>query len=242
MASCPMTPLETLPLIEGNAESDIRVACVLFFAFDQPAITSNQMRVLFLAVMFAAVQTFASEPLITKASSGRFTITQRWVKPDFLASNTDCNNSDCGWQAVLQFSDKSKPEAALAAAPEWYEWPADYRVSPDEQWIIREQKTGSGENALFLYRIQSNGQLWRLTQHLDDLVFAFLLPPLHRTRSDYYHMEVLVESWDIGAGRLLLRANATPNDKNEKALIKDRRVIYDFMNNVVSSEESRSRK
>jgi hypothetical protein len=194
------------------------------------------MRIFFLVVVFAVTQAAASEPLVTKASSGRFTITQRWVKPDFIAADTDCNDSDCGWQAVLQFADKSKREATLAAHPEWYAWPADYRISPDEQWIIREQKTGSGENALFLYHVEPNGQLWRLAQPLDDLVFAFLLPPLHRTRADYYHMEVLVESWDVAAGKVHLRANATPNDKHEKALIRDRRVTYDFKNNVVGPE------
>jgi hypothetical protein len=197
------------------------------------------MRVLFLAVLLVAAQTSASEPLVTKSSSGRFTITQRWVKPDFISANTDCNDSDCGWEAILQFADKSKVGATLAAPPEWYAWPADYRISPDEQWIIREQKTGSGENALFLYHLEPNGQLWRLTQHLNDLVFAFLLPPLHRTRDDYYHMEVLVDSWDVGAGKVHLKAYATPNEKDEKTLVEGRRVTYDFKNNVVGPEESR---
>jgi hypothetical protein len=194
------------------------------------------MRAFFLAVLFAVAQASASDPLVTKAPSGRFTITQRWVRPDFIAADTDCNDSDCGWQAVLQFADKSKPETTLAAPPEWYVWPADYRISPDGQWIMREQKTGSGENALFLYRVASDGQVWRMVQHLDDLVFAFLLSPLHRTRGDYYHLEVLVESWDVGAGKVHLKASATPNDKDEKALIKGRRVTYDFKNNVVGPE------
>jgi hypothetical protein len=172
---------------------------------------------------------------VEKSPSGRFTITQRWVKPDYLATDADCTESDCGWEAVLQFADKSKAEVTLAAQPEWYSWPADYRISRDERWIIREQKTGSGENALFLYRLAPNGQLWRMAQHLDDLVFATLLAPLHRTRDDYYHLEVHLTSWDFAAGKVHLKAYATSNDRDETS-IDGRRVMYDLRRQVVAPE------
>ena len=172
---------------------------------------------------------------VEKSPRGRFTITQRWVKPDFIATDKDCNDSDCGWQAVLQFADKSKQEVTLAAHPEWYAWPAAYRISPDEQWIIREQKTGSGENALFLYRVGPDAQVWRMAQSLDDLIFATLLAPLHRTRDDYYHLEVAVVSWDLAAGRVHLKAYATPSDREQEPL-RGRAVTYDLKKHVVTPE------
>src|SRR5688572_20833307 len=85
----------------------------------------------------------APSEFVEKSPNGRFTITQRWIRPDDIASDTDCNDSECGWQAVLEFADKARRPVSLAAHPEWYVWPADYQISPDEQWIIRHQKTGS---------------------------------------------------------------------------------------------------
>ncbi len=122
-----------------------------------------------LAVSVAVAQD-APSTFIAKAPSGRFTITQRWLRPDWIAANTDCNDADCGWEATLEFADRSMPQATLAAQPEWYSWPADYHISPDEHWVLRDQKTGSGENALFLYHVLPGGQVWRLSQHVDDLV------------------------------------------------------------------------
>ncbi len=173
----------------------------------------------------------APSEFVEKSPSERFTVTQRWVKPDYIASDTDCNDSDCGWQSVLEFADKSKRHVSLAAHPEWYVWPADYRISPDEQWIIRDQKTGSGENALFLYRITPDGQVWRLAETVDDVVFTALLAPLHRTRGDYHHLQVVLVSWDLAADRVHLKASATPNDRDHGA-IRGRAVTYDLKKHV----------
>ena len=177
----------------------------------------------------------APSEFLTKFPTGRFTITQRWVRPDYIASNTDCNDSDCGWEAVMRFADTSKAEATLAGHPEWYSWPAAYHISPDKHWIIRDQKTGSGENALFLYRITPDGQVWRLAEPIDDAVFAPLLTPLHRTREDYYHLEVVLVSWDLASGRARLKAYATPNNRDHK-LIRGRAVTYDLNNRLVTPE------
>jgi len=170
-----------------------------------------------------------------KSPHDRFTITQHWVRPDYIASNTDCNDADCGWSAVLQFADKSKTQVVLADQPEWYPWPATYRISPDEQWIIRDQKTGSGENSLFLYHLTRDGQIWRLTTPIDDVVFATLLAPLHRTRKDYYHLEVVLASWDLAAGYVHLKAYATPNDKKDQ-LIEGRKIRYNLNVYVATPE------
>ncbi len=191
-----------------------------------------------MAAIFAgsvAVAEDAPSTYTVKAPSGRFTITQQWWRPDYIATNTDCNASDCGWEATLGFADKSKPQATLAAHPEWYSWPADYRISPDEQWILRDQKTGSGENALFLYHVLPDGQVWRLSQHIDDLVWRALLAPLHRTRNDYYHLEVVFVSWDIPASTIHLKAFATSNERDEKTSFDGHSIIsYDFKHYTVT--------
>ena len=194
------------------------------------------MRPLFFVIVLCAT-TLANEQgpgqYVEKSPKARFTITQRWVKPEYIATDTDCTASDCGWEAVLTFADKSKPEATLATEPEWYSWPADYHMSPDERWIIRDQKTGSGENALFLYHVEPNGQSWRLSQHLDDLVWYALLAPLRHTRDDYYHLEVVLASWDLAAGKVHLKARATSNEEDENASFHGCGVTYDFKRHTI---------
>jgi hypothetical protein len=197
------------------------------------------MRATLLLLVLYAATTRASETapgeFDAKSPHGRFTITQHWVRPDYIASNTDCNDADCGWAAVLKFADTSRAQVTLADQPEWYPWPAAYRISPDEKWIIRDQKTGSGENSLFLYHLTQDGQIWRLATSIDDAVFATLLAPLHRTRKDYYHLRVVLASWDIPADRVHLKAFATPNDKKDQ-LIDGRKITYDLKTHVAKPE------
>jgi hypothetical protein len=45
---------------------------------------------------------------------------------------------------------------------EGYPWPGRYSISPDEKWVLRTQKTGSGDNIGILYRIEKNGRVWEV--------------------------------------------------------------------------------
>lgn len=197
------------------------------------------MRVSLVVFLVCSITLRAAEPapgeFDAKSPHDRFMITQRWVRPDYIAKDTDCNDADCGWSAVLHFADKSKVPVTLAGQPEWYPWPAAYRISPDEQWIIRDQKTGSGENSLFLYHLSPEGEIWRLTTPIDDVVFTALLAPSHRARKDYYHLEVVLTSWDLAAGCVHLKARATPNDKKDQ-LVEDRKIRYDLNTHTATPE------
>jgi hypothetical protein len=193
----------------------------------------------FVAFISCATAGFATEDApgeyTFKSPSGRFTIVERWIRPEYIAENRDCTPGECGWKAVVQFADKSKHEVILADEPEWYAWPADYRISSDEKWIIRDQKTGSGENSFFLYRVAPEGDIWRRVESVDDAVFAALFMPLHRTRRDYYHLAITLVSWDLAAGRLHLKASATPNDRKDE-IISGRAVTYDLNKHVATPE------
>lgn len=164
-----------------------------------------------------------SEQYVKKSPSGRYSIVQRFIEPK--------ENRDLGaWEALLHFADQSKPDATLAADPDRYLWPADYIISPDEQWILRLQKTGSGENSALLYHVDSNGQVWRLEQHLDDLALA----SSHLSRSDYYHISVRLASWDIPPGLLHLKISASAEDKGNPSV--DRKLVYDLRKHRMLAE------
>jgi hypothetical protein len=164
---------------------------------------------------------------VDKSPSGRYSIVQRYIEPK--------DPQDSGaWEAVLHFADRSKPDATLAADPDRYLWPADYLISPDERWILRLQKTGSGENSALLYHIDSNGQVWRLEHRLDDLAFAVATGGSHLSRSDYYHIGVGQVSWDIATGLLHLRIRATAEDKANPPV--DRKIVYDLRKHKMVAE------
>lgn len=167
---------------------------------------------------------------VDKAPSGEYSIVQRYIEPKDPQDNQDFG----AWEAILHFADKSKSDATLAANPDRYLWPADYRMSPDEHWILRLQKTGSGENSALLYHVDSNGQVWRLEQHLDDLAFALVTAGSHLSRSDYYHIGVSLVSWDIGSGLLHLKIRASAEDRANPSI--DRKVAYDLRKNKMLGE------
>ena len=78
---------------------------------------------------------FPRRPNTFKSPTDRFTIVERWVRPDYIATNKDCSFGECSWKTLLHFAAKSKPEVVLADEPESYAWPADHSISADEKWI-----------------------------------------------------------------------------------------------------------
>jgi hypothetical protein len=59
-----------------------------------------------------------------------------------------------GWKSTLTFSNPKVPPLDLE--PTYVPWAAVYSISPDSQWILRIQKTGSGENTGVLYHVEQN--------------------------------------------------------------------------------------
>ena len=64
--------------------------------------------------------------------------------------------------------------------PEAAGYPADFLFTDDLKRIVREQKTGSGEATLYLYRLASRGGVRTSRQPLGDRAWAFL-----RSRPDW---------------------------------------------------------
>jgi hypothetical protein len=58
--------------------------------------------------------------------------------------------------------------------PEPADYPAGFLFTNDLKWIVREQKTGSGEATLFLYRFTPHGTVPANKKPLGDLAWAFM--------------------------------------------------------------------
>lgn len=108
-----------------------------------------------------------------------------------------------------------------------------YYISPDEQWIMRIQKIGSGENCAFLYRVESNGRVSRMEQHLDDLAFRFLALNSGISRRDFYHTGLEFVSWNVT--RHLLRFTVSGSRLNESGKGIERQLGYDWQKHAIVS-------
>jgi len=64
--------------------------------------------------------------------------------------------------------------------PEPAEYPAGFRFTNDLKWIVRGQKTGSGESTLYLYRLTPQGYERASRKPLGDLAWAYM-----KTRPDW---------------------------------------------------------
>jgi hypothetical protein len=57
--------------------------------------------------------------------------------------------------------------------PEQPDYAAGFRFTNDSQWVVRMQKTGSGEASLYLYKLGPQGFVAATPKPLDDLAWAY---------------------------------------------------------------------
>jgi hypothetical protein len=53
-------------------------------------------------------------------------------------------------------------------------WPASFYISPDDQWILRIQKSGSGDNISYLYHFDAKCRLWGMEEQLGQPGFDYV--------------------------------------------------------------------
>ena len=136
------------------------------------------------------------------------------------------------WDATLHFRDTSLGDALLASDPDRYPWPAIYDISPDDQWIFRDQKPGSGTGCAFLYHVEQSGRVWCMVQRLDDLAFAYLGAHESVHRSDYYHVGVEFIAWDLPTQSLRFRLSGSSQRASKPHL--DRRLTYHLDSHAIT--------
>jgi len=170
-----------------------------------------------IALLAFACAATAAEDQVTEAPKHTYRIVQHYAE---------------NWDAMLHFRDTSRSDVPLANDPDRYPWPAIYEISPDDQWIFRDQKTGSGTGIAFLYHVEQTGRVWRMEQRLDDLAFAYLTAHDHISRSDYYHVGAEFIAWDLPAQSLRFRVSGTAEDSSKPHL--DRALTYHLCSHTIN--------
>jgi hypothetical protein len=84
-------------------------------------------------------------------------------------------DGDYTWQFWARHQDK-----LTMLEPEQPDYSAGFRFTNDSQWVVRMQKTGSGEQSLYLYKLGPQGFIAATPKPLDDLAWAYF-----KSRPDY---------------------------------------------------------
>ena len=102
---------------------------------------------------------------------------------------------------------KGKP-VDLTLGERW-NWAAEFYISPNEEWILQIQKTGSGDNTSFLYRLETNHRVCCMVESLYDLAFTYLEQASDLPGASLFHTGVEFDSWDMKAGLLRFSVHGT---------------------------------
>jgi hypothetical protein len=148
-----------------------------------------------------------------RSPRGTFTIEQHG--PDF-------------WHATIHF--KHGPRADIRP-PEEYPWPALFYISPDDQWILQVQKSGSGDNISFLWRVESAKRIRRMEPGIGALALAFVERQGLAHVKDLYHTGITFDAWDLSHHRVAFTVHGASVEHSGEGI--DIPLIYDIKNHRV---------
>ncbi len=167
----------------------------------------------------------AEERIAVKATSGRFEITQEY--------QGDRDQSDGEFLEVVRFRDTGFPQVRLSGLA----WPGIYSISPDEHWLFRTQKTGSGESVAMLYRVEENGRVSEV-QGFNGLLWTVSDVASRLEQKDLYHTCVAHLAWSEDGGSLEIVLRGSNVSKSGDGI--DCRIQYDLKNNRAVSKQTNS--
>jgi hypothetical protein len=161
------------------------------------------------AFLALAAASHADETVAAKATSGQFQITQEY-DGDFIET--------------VRFASTTLPSVRLSGMP----WPGNYHISPDEHWLLRTQKTGSGESIAMLYHIEENGRVSEI-MGFDDLLWKISDTTSRLKKKDLYHTGVSEVAWSKDKTTLEIVVRGTNASKDGDGI--ECRIIYDLKSN-----------
>lgn len=87
-------------------------------------------------------------------------------------------------------------------------WRGYYHISPDDRWILRQQKTGSGANMAILYRVEENGRVSQV-QGFDARVWAASDVVSRLKLKELFHTGLHMVIWSKDSKTLTIKIHGT---------------------------------
>ena len=165
-----------------------------------------------ITAIFLTVGSTSFAEVAASAPSGAFTVNQKY-KGDYVENIT--------------FRDPTIPPVSLAGFP----WPGLYDISPDENWILRTQKTGSGDNVAILYHIEKNGRVSEVLG-FNDMLWALSDATSRLKAKDLYHTGVASIVWAKDSTSVEIVLNGSNASKSGDGI--EASLIYNLKNNKVT--------
>lgn len=171
--------------------------------------------------LFAVVATtaYADEEVAAKANSGRFEVTQEY-RGDVVET--------------VRFSNPKLSAVRLSGLP----WPGIYSISPNEQWLLRTQKTGSGDSMAMLYRVEENGRVSEVLG-FDDLLWGISDTTSRLKKKNLYHTCVSEFAWSKDSSILEVVLRGSNASKSGDGI--ECRIVYDLKANRATVKPTNSK-
>src|SRR5215467_2030219 len=119
---------------------------------------------------------YKMDPELTeKSPDGAITIEQ-YIK---------IQDNDAMWQFWVR-----RQDTLTLLNKEQADYPAGFRFTNDANWLVRMQKTGSGEASLYLYRLGPQGFVAATAQPIGDLAWAYFYsrPEARKIKKPDFHI------------------------------------------------------
>lgn len=174
--------------------------------------------------IIVAALAHADERIAVKAASGRFEVTQEFQEDDQGHSE---------FLEIVRFQDKVFPNVQLTG----WSWPGVYHISPDECWMLRIQKSGSGASVGILYRLEKNGRVSEVLG-FNDLLWKISDQTSRLKTKDLYHTGVAEFTWSKNSGSLEIVLHGTNFDNPSDEL--KTRLTYDLKTHKAAIKEIKS--
>ena len=103
-----------------------------------------------------------------------FTLKEQYTakSPDGATTVEQYFKTDKDGNYIWQFWARRSDSMTLLV-PEQEDYPADFRFTRDSRWIVRLQKTGSGEGSMFLYKLGAEGFVAATKKPFSDLAWDY---------------------------------------------------------------------
>ncbi len=101
------------------------------------------------------------------------------TSPDGTTTIEQYKRTDSDGDLTWQFWARRQNKITMLK-PEQPYYSAGFRFTNDSQWVVRMQKTGSGEQSLYLYKLGPQGFVAATLKPLDELAWAYF-----KSRPDY---------------------------------------------------------
>jgi hypothetical protein len=137
-----------------------------------------------------------------------------------------------------------RSDSMTLLGPEQEDYAADFRFTQDSRWLLRIQKTGSGESTLFLYKLGPTGFVAATSKPFGDLAWDFFYsrPESKKIMKPDFHTDVGLlkgiddnfkwtgENWPDSRYLLIgLWGEVEPNGKHHQLVtVHDWRCRYDL--------------